>query len=291
VIAMSTIVLVLPVSQVTVSEGRAVTTATVTNQGTAPETVVVGVFPPLAATGAASASAVGWTTVERPQRAIQPGATEQFTVTFVPPDGAAAGTYVARFIAYSATGAPEESADQARQVDVVLAAPVPVVPVKRSSWWIYAVAAALVLVVGVVAFFVLRPTPDPCADGSCTPTPTAPTPTPPVVVENITWTLKSIRQSDMVIPISAKITLRVEGDKVSGFAGCNSYAGTWKRDGDNVQITNVLSSLVLCFPQQVAKQSSTFKSILPLVTTLESDGSTTLSLRTSDDQELRFIQP
>ena len=104
---MSIIVLVLPLSQVTVSQGRAVmtVTVTVTNNSTVAESIVLGAFPPSAGPAGAAASAVGWTMVERPQREVQPGATEQFSVTFKPAAGVAAGTYPVRFIAYSAYGA------------------------------------------------------------------------------------------------------------------------------------------------------------------------------------------
>lgn len=285
---MSTIVLVLTVSQVTVSQGRAVTTATVTNQGSAAETVVLGAFPPTPSSpGTATASAVGWTTVERPQREVQPGATEQFNVAFEPPAGVAAGTYPVRFIAYSAYGAPEESADQARQVDVVLPVATPVPPPQKSTWWIYAVAAALVLIVATVAFFVLRPEPDPCADGSCpTPTPTPAIPTP--VVENLDWTLATMREGDILILAKpAKITLRVDGDKVSGQSGCNTYAGTWKRSELHLDLSDTKFTVEKCFAPQIGVKSSKYRSILPKVTTLSSDGAT-LRLTTDDNRSLLF---
>lgn len=284
---MSTIVLVLPVSQVTVSQGRAVMTATVTNNGTAAESIVLGAFPPPAASAGTATSAVGWTTVERPQREVQAGATEQFNVAFEPPAGVAAGTYPVRFIAYSAYGAPEESADQARQVDVVLPVATPVPPPPKPKWWIYAIAAALVLIVGVVAFLVLRQEPDPCADGSCaspSPTPSAPTP----VVENLDWTLALMREGDIAfLPNPAKMTLRVEGDKVFGQAGCNTYSGTWTRTQDTLQLTDTIFTIKKCLPLQVGVKASKFRSILPHVTAVTSDGET-MQLSTDDNRSLFF---
>ena len=285
---MSTIVLVLQVSQVTVNQGRAATTATVTNKGTTAESVVLGAFPALAGSaGTAISSAVGWTTVERPQREVQAGATEQFTVTFEPPAGVAAGTYPVRFLAYSAYGAPEESADQARQVDVVLPVATPVPPAPQPKWWIYAVAAALVLIVGVVASFVLRADPDPCADGSCpssTPTPGVPTP----VVENMDWILAPMREGDISTPANpAKITLRVDGDEVSGQTGCNTYSGTWMRSQGTLEVGDTKFTVDKCFAPQVTLKANKYRSILPHVTTLTSDGET-MELTTDDNRSLFF---
>ena len=285
---MSTIVLVLPVTQVTVSQGRAVMTAAVTNNGTAVESIVLGAFPPPAASAGTAASAVGWTTVERPQREVQAGATEQFTVTFEPAAGVTAGTYPVRFIAYSAYGAPEESADQARQVEVVLPVATPVPPPPKVNWWIYAVAAALVLIVGTVAFLVLRPGPDPCADGSCS-TPTAsPSPVvPSPVVEDLDWTLASMREGDIAtLPGPAKITLRVDGDKVSGQAGCNHYSASWTRTPDSLQLGEMITTLKFCLPQVGAKASK-YLNILPHVTSVTRDGDG-MELSTDDNRSLFF---
>jgi heat shock protein HslJ len=291
---MSTIVLVLPVSQVAVNAGRAVMTATVTNNGTKVESIVLGAFPPAGSSAGTGGSAVAWTTVERSQRDVQPGATEQFNVTIEPSAGAAAGTYPVRFIAYSAYGAPEESADQARQVDVVLPMATPVAaPPTTSRWWIYAVAAALVLIVGAVAFLVLRPEPDPCADGSCfTPSP-SPTPTPPVptpVVEGINWTLSIMSEGDIAeFPAPAKITLRIDGDRVSGKAGCQPFSGTWIRTQDTLQLSDMTFTYVknaFC-PAQVALKANRFKGILPDVTSVTGDEDS-MELLTDDFRSLFF---
>jgi len=282
---MSTIVLVLPVSQVSLSEGRGVATATVTNKGPAAESVVLGAFPPVAPASGATASAAAWTSVDRPQRELASGTTEQFTVTFAPPAGTAAGSYAVRLIAYSAYGAPEESVDQARQLEVIIpAAGTPPPPPPPVRWWVYAIAAGLILVVGVVAFLLLRSGPS-CPDGSCTSTSPI-TPSPSVVIEDITWVVTSIRESDMVTVPVAELTLRIEGDRVAGSAACNKYFGDWKRDGNLVQVTNLQTTLILCQPAQVQQQASTFLDILSSATSFESDEAT-LELRTADDRALR----
>ncbi len=285
---MSSIVLTIPTSSVTIDQGRAVTTATVTNGGATTENVVLAAFRPLAVASGEVPSAAGWTSVDRPQREIQPGGTEQFTITFAPPAGTAAGAFTVRFIAYPAYGAPEEGADQASRVVVTVPAGVPVAPPPRTPWWIYLVAAGLALVVGTVAFFVLRPAP--CTDGSCAPPSASPTPTPtPVVIEGITWTLTGIREGDAVTAVTALITLRVEGDQVSGKAGCNSYRGMWTQADSQVEVGAIQTTLALCFPQEVAAQTSKFLGTLRVATTLRVEGDT-LELGTGDDRALRFTR-
>jgi hypothetical protein len=176
---MSAVVLLLQETQVDVTQGPAEVTASVTNSATVPARIVLGAFPPLGGSaGQPQANAVAWTTVDEPLREIAAGATEQYKISIAPPAGTAAGRFPVRFIAYSADGAPEENADQARQLDAVIAAPVaPVVVAKKPRWWIYAVAAALVIVVGVVAFQVF-PRPTPVTQATTTPS-SSPPPSPP----------------------------------------------------------------------------------------------------------------
>jgi len=178
---MSTITLTVTTATVTASPARgtqpaepASLTASVTNSATVPARVVLGAFPPLPGPSA-PASAAAWTVVERPLRDVAAGATEPYTVTVAPPPDTAAGDYVVRLIAYDADRAPEEYSDQARQLQATVPAG-RVDPGPRMPWWIYAVAGALVLIVAVVAFVVLRPGPEPPLPPPPPPTPTA-TPT------------------------------------------------------------------------------------------------------------------
>ena len=168
---MSTITLILTASSVTVADGRASLTASVTNRAPVPARIVLGAFGPPDAPTTPGASA--WASIDKPLREIAAGATEQFTVTFAPPAGTAAGNYPVRFIAYSADQAPEEHADQAKQVDVVVPATAPPPPPKKPRWP-YAVGAGLVLV-GAVVWFLLpiifppQPVPPPSTPASLPP--------------------------------------------------------------------------------------------------------------------------
>ncbi len=160
---MNMITLTLPVSRVTVSDGRATATASVTNGASVPARITLGAL----AGDAAAAGAVSWTLVDNPLRDIEAGATEQFTVTFAPPADVEPGSYTVRLVAYSADKVPEEYADQARQVEIVVPAPAQAAPQPKRPWWpIAAVMAVLLIVASVVIYLVL-----PRGGGTASPSP------------------------------------------------------------------------------------------------------------------------
>jgi len=178
---MSAISLSLSAATVTAPGGPVTVTAAVTNSAPVPARIVLGAFGPAGGTPAAGAQGpLAWTSVDRPLRTLAPGTTEQYTITFTPPPGTAAGQYRVRFIAYDADRPPEEYSDQAQHVEVV----VPAQPQPAAGGiprWIYAIAAGLVVVIAVVAFLVLRPAPappPPSPPPSATPTVSTPTPSP-----------------------------------------------------------------------------------------------------------------
>lgn len=175
---MSSLTLTLTVAEIAATRGTASTiTASVTNTAAVPARVVLGAYPPPAATGTAPGTgAAAWASIERPLRELPAGATEQYTVTVTPPADAPAGDHGLRLIAYDADRAPEEYSDQAQQVRVTVAAD-EVVPAPGTPWWIYLIAGVLVVAVGVVAFLLLRPdAPEPVP--SPTPSPGNPCPAP-----------------------------------------------------------------------------------------------------------------
>ena len=179
---MSTIALSLTSSSITTAGSPASITASVTNSADVPARIVLGAFSNANTTGPDPRT---WATVERPLREIGPHATESFTITVEAPTGTGAGQYGLRFIAYDADRPPEEYSDQAQTLQVIVESGKGAVAASRTApWWIYAVAACLVLIVGSVAFFVLRspqkaPPPGPPPTPSATPSPTpSATPSP-----------------------------------------------------------------------------------------------------------------
>lgn len=157
---MSEISVSLASTQVTLANGRASLTASVTNAASSVERVVLGVYatpgsstaPP---SGAPAVNPVSWTTVERPLREIGPGATEQYVVSFET-TGAPAGTYGLKAIAYPADRAPEEYADRGQTLQVIVPAVAPAPAPPKKPWWILILVAVLVLALGGVVFWLTR---------------------------------------------------------------------------------------------------------------------------------------
>lgn len=176
---MSTITLTSAASSLTLVGGRATATVSVTNSGTQPERVTVGVFPPAGAPPTSPAPAE-WVAVDRPTRDLAPGQTEQLTVTCTAPPTLPPGQHRVRLIAYSATQAPEENAAQARELEILAPAPQTAPAAKAGiPWWVWAVAAGLVVLVVGVGFLVLRDRGEPpTAQPTASPTTTTAAPSP-----------------------------------------------------------------------------------------------------------------
>jgi hypothetical protein len=166
-------------------------TVSVTNTGVSSDRVVLGVYPPLdAPTGDSvpadatatpadvAQSAAAWTTIERPLREIAAGATEQFVATFDAKD-AGPGLYKARFIAYSATRAPEEFSDQAGIVTITKQAAPAEPAAKGRPWWILVAVGVLVLLIAGAVFALLQRNDEPVSKPPPAPTSTTALPTSP----------------------------------------------------------------------------------------------------------------
>lgn len=197
-------------TEVVMRQGIGTLTVSVTNTGAVRDRVVLGVYPPLDTPSGDSLSpvlsprgipapevlsAVAWTNIERPLREVAPGVTEQFVIT-LRADNAEPGDYAVRFMAYSATKAPEEYTDQARTVSIRpdgTPSPSPSPTGPGRPWWLVAATIALVVVVGAVAFTLLRPRSEPTA---------APTPTGPNITSSspcqVGFVPRRARPSDLV---------------------------------------------------------------------------------------------
>jgi hypothetical protein len=182
---MTTITLALTSSTLTASGAPLSVTAAVTNSAAVPARIVLGAFAPSETVPGARA----WAQIERPLRMVAPGTTEQYTVTITPPPGTAAGQYGVRFIAYDADRPPEEYSDQAQSLDVVVPASGANPAAPGVPWWVWVVAAGLVVVIGVVAYFLLRPTqappPPPPPPTTATPSPSPSNPCSPPYVPRL----------------------------------------------------------------------------------------------------------
>jgi hypothetical protein len=99
-------------------------------------------------------AAESWFTIEEPQRAVPPGQSVTYLCKALLPPETAAGVYACQFTAYSADTDPSESSATSKRITVEKK--LPAKPPAKTPWWIFAIAAAvLLLVVGVIALIVL----------------------------------------------------------------------------------------------------------------------------------------
>lgn len=140
--------------QVVLTSGLGTVAVTVTNAQPLKDRIVLSSLT--AAHSTALPAPPTCATVERPQREIAAGATEQYAVA-VDATPLTEGTYALRMAAYSADKAPEDFSDANCMVTFVVEPPPPPPPPGRKVkwWWIVAAAGLLAIVAGVL-WFLLR---------------------------------------------------------------------------------------------------------------------------------------
>jgi hypothetical protein len=127
--------------------GRGEVTVTVTNTGPTQDRAVLTVT-------ALDGAAESWFTIEEPQRAVPPGQSVTYLCKALLPPETAAGVYACQFVAYSADKDPSEHSATSKRITVEKKLPAD--PPPGTPWWIFAIAAAVVLlVIGVIAWIVL----------------------------------------------------------------------------------------------------------------------------------------
>jgi hypothetical protein len=128
--------------------GRGEVTLTVTNTGPTQDRAVLTVT-------ALDGAAESWFTIEEPQKAVPPGQSVTYLCKALLPPETAPGVYAVQFIAYSADRDPGENSATSKRITVEKK--VPAKPPSGTPWWIFAVAAAVLLVVvGVIAWIVMK---------------------------------------------------------------------------------------------------------------------------------------
>jgi heat shock protein HslJ len=119
----------------------------------------------------------------------------------------------------------------------------------------------------------------------------APAPPPPTVaLEGTEWVLTAFLSRDTAASAlnGTEITLRLEGGKVSGTAGCNSYTGSYTLQDGTVAFGPMASTRMYCQdPAGVMDQEGQYLDLLQRATSFGLDGST-LTLSTADGDGLVF---
>jgi heat shock protein HslJ len=71
---------------------------------------------------------------------------------------------------------------------------------------------------------------------------------PPAPLEGATWRLQELpgAPSAALAKLDRPVTVRFESGRLSGFAGCNNFSGSYALDGDRLQIGPVASTQMAC---------------------------------------------
>ena len=101
------------------------------------------------------------------------------------------------------------------------------------------------------------------------------------------WQLVSGSVDGARIPVNADhpITLRIEGDRVSGVASCNSYGGTFDLSGSTITITDLAMTEMACSPEELMQTEAMYGEGMTRVDSVALDQQLTLS---GDGVELVF---
>ncbi|MBK8021485.1 MAG: META domain-containing protein [Chloroflexi bacterium] len=77
-------------------------------------------------------------------------------------------------------------------------------------------------------------------------------------------------------------------DQMEGFAGCNSYSGSYTIDQDSITFGEIVATAAACTNTDVTQQEQTYLDSLGSVTRFERMGDS-LTLWSGEDQQLRFV--
>jgi heat shock protein HslJ len=79
-------------------------------------------------------------------------------------------------------------------------------------------------------------------------------------VEGRVWTAEAIGGKD--VGDGTKVTLKIEGARVSGKAGCNGYGGPVEIHGDRIKFGAIFSTKMACMGSGVMEQESRYLKLL-----------------------------
>jgi heat shock protein HslJ len=100
-----------------------------------------------------------------------------------------------------------------------------------------------------------------------------------------TWQLSSVTTADgqqVTVPEGVSPTLQVQGEQVSGNAGCNTFSGGYTLDGDTIAFGPLASTRMACADPVNAVESA-YLAALDAVNQVALDGNTlTLSVSGGD---------
>jgi heat shock protein HslJ len=108
-----------------------------------------------------------------------------------------------------------------------------------------------------------------------------------VNLEGTRWELESMGQrgAESPIVVGSTVTLEFQAEgMVVGQGGCNGYGGQYTVDGENIEIREIVSTLMACADDAVTQQEADFFQALQAADTYEVEGDR-LTIFYNDGQE------
>lgn len=107
------------------------------------------------------------------------------------------------------------------------------------------------------------------------------------------WALTEL-DGEQALPEVSPILRFDSGDRLTGSTGCNTLGGTWKSSGDQLSITEIVTTLIGC-PGPIGEQEQAFNAALSdiwtyaiaaeVLTLFDRDGMPRMTLRRLDGTE------
>ena len=126
--------------------------------------------------------------------------------------------------------------------------------------------------------------------GCCRVPPPAAGGSPPAQLEGAVWRLKQLPgpQAAALAQLKRPVTLRLESGRLTGFAGCNNFSGSYQLAGDRLTIGPVASTQMAC-PEPGSSIENAFHAALAGTLRVEVDGDS-LTTTAASGATLRFMR-
>jgi heat shock protein HslJ len=105
-------------------------------------------------------------------------------------------------------------------------------------------------------------------------------------LENTNWILiamdeKPYKPNDVAKPVT--LTLQSDGNRITGFGGCNAFSGSYHLNGDSIQFT-ILSTKMYC-NETMHVEDYLFKALTKTTYSIEGDF---LTVKNTEGQSVKF---
>jgi heat shock protein HslJ len=107
------------------------------------------------------------------------------------------------------------------------------------------------------------------------------------------WALESMGSPGAEIPVlsGSNVTLSFESDtQVGGSAGCNSFGGNYKVDGNKITFDQLIHTMMACADESVMQQENAYMNALQMAGTYELSGDRLVISYNDGQGALNFVK-